>query len=177
MNAPDAFLTLNLGEAEVRVPREAAVMAYLEQQLDRARPLTVGLSTAARLGQLAAERPNIGDKGLYGIYAGNARGYNGEPDGVLEVLDEAPNAMTWPEAMKWAESTGGRLPTRREQALLFANVPSSSRKRRTGPASRPPTTSAGPGPRASARLPDLPQQGHQAQSSRGPQTVHLTLNG
>jgi hypothetical protein len=70
MNAPDAFLTLNLGEAEVRVPREAAVMAYLEQQLDRTRPLTIGLS--AFVDRVSAAEPNIGDKGLYGIYAGNA---------------------------------------------------------------------------------------------------------
>jgi hypothetical protein len=56
MNAPDAFLTLNLGEAEVRVPREAAVMAYLEQQLDRARPLTVGLS--AFVDRVSAAEPN-----------------------------------------------------------------------------------------------------------------------
>ena len=31
--------------------------------------------------------------------------------------------LTWPEALAWAESVGGRLPTRREQAILFGNVP------------------------------------------------------
>lgn len=126
MNAPDTFLTLHLGEAEVRVPREAAVMAYIEQLVEQRRPLPLDAAlktTARRLGALQQEGPNIGDQGLYGIYAGKARGYNGDPDAVLEVIDEAPSAMTWPEAVKWAESTGGRLPTRKEQALLFANVP------------------------------------------------------
>lgn len=31
--------------------------------------------------------------------------------------------MNWEDAKKWAESVGGRLPTRREAALLFGNVP------------------------------------------------------
>ena len=76
-----------------------------------------------RLADLRKNRPDIGERGLHGIYAGNARGYDGEPDGILEVLDEAPKAMAWDNAKKWAESIGGRLPTRKEQALLFANVP------------------------------------------------------
>jgi len=29
--------------------------------------------------------------------------------------------MTWEEALKWAEKVGGALPTRQEQALIFAN--------------------------------------------------------
>ena len=82
-----------------------------------------GVEVKARLHDLKEDRCAIGGKGLYGIYAGTARGYNGEPDAILEVLDEAPDGLSWDAAMKWAESTGGRLPTRKEQALLFANVP------------------------------------------------------
>ena len=82
-----------------------------------------GIEVKARLHDLTANRPAIGGKGLQGAYAGIARGYNGEPDAILEVLAEAPQKMSWQDAMKWAESTGGRLPTRKEQALLFANVP------------------------------------------------------
>ena len=80
-------------------------------------------TTLTRVAALRTNRPDIGDKGLHGIYAGIARGYGDELDGIIEVLDEAPNAMPWEEAKKWSESIGGLLPTRKEQALLFANVP------------------------------------------------------
>ena len=78
---------------------------------------------AARLDLLKKERPAIGSKGLFGIYAGLVRAERDYPDGILEALEEAPKAMTWDEAVNWAESTDGRLPTRREQAILFGNVP------------------------------------------------------
>jgi hypothetical protein len=80
-------------------------------------------SGAERLAHLKTSRPNIGSKGLYGIYAGNVRAAGNEPDGILEVLGEAPGKMTWSDAIKWAELIGGRLPTRAEQAVLFGNVP------------------------------------------------------
>ena len=78
--------------------------------------------TARRLAQLR-EQPltRIGAKGLHGIYAGIARGVDG--DHILEVLDEAPKALPWKEALEWAKSVGGQLPTRKEQALMLANVP------------------------------------------------------
>ena len=81
------------------------------------------ISTSMRLKELGQDRPDIGEKGLHGIYAGVARGYNDELDGILEVLDEAPKSLAWEDAKKWAAEAGGRLPTRKEQALLFANVP------------------------------------------------------
>ena len=81
------------------------------------------IEPGTRLKVLGQQRPDIGEKGLYGIYAGVARGYNDELDGILEVLEEAPKAMAWDDAKKWAAEAGGRLPTRKEQALLFANVP------------------------------------------------------
>jgi hypothetical protein len=68
-------------------------------------------------------RLRIGDKGPRGIYAGICRGADGAPDYALEVLAEAPKEMNWQDAKAWAESIGGTLPTRREQALCFANVP------------------------------------------------------
>jgi hypothetical protein len=68
-------------------------------------------------------RLRIGDKGPRGIYAGICRGEQGERDYTLEVLEEAPKKMNWQDAKAWAESIGGTLPTRREQALCFANTP------------------------------------------------------
>ena len=49
---------------------------------------------AVRLAHLKDNRPAIGSKGIYGIYAGNVRARGDEPDGILEVLDEAPAAMS-----------------------------------------------------------------------------------
>jgi hypothetical protein len=55
---------------------------------------------------------------------GIARGYDGAADAIIEVLEAIPTKrLTYQEAMKWAESVGGTLPTRKEAALLFANVP------------------------------------------------------
>jgi hypothetical protein len=124
---------------DLNVPQRSHLSASLSleqlgQEVTLVLPLGVVLKLAEtppemvvsrRLDALAKQGPAIGEQGLYGIYAGNARGYDDEADGVLEVLAEAPERLTWPEALKWAASLGegARLPTRKEQALLFANVP------------------------------------------------------
>jgi hypothetical protein len=71
------------------------------------------------------ERAAIGTLGRHGIYAGIARGVDDTKDDyIVEVLEVEPDKrLTYEEAIKWAESVGGALPTRREAALLFANVP------------------------------------------------------
>ena len=69
--------------------------------------------------------PPIGNRYLGGIYAGVARGFDGEPDGHIILLDDTPSKdLNWADAVKWAESLGdgARLPTRFESALLYANV-------------------------------------------------------
>ncbi|MGO4379669.1 DUF1566 domain-containing protein [Pseudoduganella sp. RAF19] len=58
-----------------------------------------------------------------GIYAGIIRGVNGAPDQHLILLDGDEGRFDWNEAIARAASLGGELPTRREQALLFANLP------------------------------------------------------
>ena len=63
---------------------------------------------------------------LGGIYAGIAVGEDGKPDHPLALLShKADKPMTWAEATKWAASfgDGSRLPTKREAALLYANLP------------------------------------------------------
>lgn len=60
-----------------------------------------------------------------GIYAGNARGFDGEPDGHIVFLDDMPDKkMNWKDANAWAASlgNGARLPTRFEAALIGANI-------------------------------------------------------
>ena len=55
-------------------------------------------------------------------YAGAVLHANGQHMHHLVLM--APRAeqnMTWQAALEWAEAEGGALPTRQEQALLFAN--------------------------------------------------------
>ena len=62
--------------------------------------------------------------GIYGgAYAGIIRGVNGAPDEHLVLLDGEAEAVTWDAAGSWAASQGGELPTRAEQRLLLANLP------------------------------------------------------
>lgn len=88
---------------------------------------------------LTTNAPRIGEAwpGQGGVYAGMARGQNGEPDYALIVaVTTDAEEITWNDAKAWAEkvfspqpdSPSGdlrdfTLPTRREQALLYANVP------------------------------------------------------
>ena len=63
---------------------------------------------------------------LGGKYAGISVGEDGQPDHPLALLShKADKPMTWDEATKWAASfgDGSRLPTKREAALLYANLP------------------------------------------------------
>jgi len=71
--------------------------------------------------------PNIGqhwpEQG--GIYAGIARGFNGEPDGYIVLLDDKPEKeLKWKDAMAWAANLGdgARLPDRFEALLIGANI-------------------------------------------------------
>ncbi len=55
-------------------------------------------------------------------YAGIVLDADGKTTHHLVLLSQRPEeAMTWQDAMDWAISVGGHLPTRQEQALLFAN--------------------------------------------------------
>ena len=46
---------------------------------------------------------------------------DGKPSHHL-VLLPGETTTTWPNAIAWAKTHGGELPTRKEQALLFANA-------------------------------------------------------
>ena len=65
----------------------------------------------------------IGSAYAGGIYAGVARGIDGAPDEHLVLLFGQAEDVNWDDAMAWAASVGGSLPTRREQRLLHTNVP------------------------------------------------------
>lgn len=55
-------------------------------------------------------------------YAGIILGKDGAPDHHLLLLPGEKEGINWKDAMEWAASIGGELPTRREQSLLFANL-------------------------------------------------------
>lgn len=55
-------------------------------------------------------------------YAGLIVGKNGEGSYHLILLPIEAERVTFEQANEWAEKSGGALPTRREQALLYANL-------------------------------------------------------
>jgi len=55
-------------------------------------------------------------------YAGVILGKDGAPNHHLILLPGDQDDINWADAKKWAAEIGGELPSRREQALLFANV-------------------------------------------------------
>ncbi len=64
----------------------------------------------------------IGAAFAEGVYAGIVRGVKGAPDQHLLLIDGEVEGVTWEAACIWAESVGGSLPTRAEQAVLFGNL-------------------------------------------------------
>jgi hypothetical protein len=55
-------------------------------------------------------------------YAGIILSADGKPSHHLILLPGDVDDVTWVQAKEFAEKAGGELPTRREQALLFANL-------------------------------------------------------
>ena len=55
-------------------------------------------------------------------WAGIIIGKDGEPNHHLILLPGEADSIDWPDANEWAAEQGGELPSRREQALLYANL-------------------------------------------------------
>ncbi|MES2315984.1 MAG: DUF1566 domain-containing protein [Pseudomonadota bacterium] len=55
-------------------------------------------------------------------YAGLILGKEGKPDHHLVLLAGEAEEVSWAAARDWAAAAGGELPTRRELALLYANL-------------------------------------------------------
>ncbi len=55
-------------------------------------------------------------------YAGIILGKDGAAPHHLILLPGEAESITWKDAKAWAAKAGGELPTRREQALLYANL-------------------------------------------------------
>jgi hypothetical protein len=69
---------------------------------------------------LAAWLMQILNKGEH--YAGVVIGADGLPSHHLVLMPDDLGIYTWNAASAWAAKAGGDLPTRQEQALLFANL-------------------------------------------------------
>ena len=55
-------------------------------------------------------------------YAGIVIGKEGAKSYHLILVDGEVEKVTWQQALDWAKSIGAELPSRREQALLYANL-------------------------------------------------------
>jgi hypothetical protein len=55
-------------------------------------------------------------------YAGLILGKDGQRDHHLVLLPGEAQDVSWATAREWARGRGGELPTRRELALLYANL-------------------------------------------------------
>jgi hypothetical protein len=55
-------------------------------------------------------------------YAGVILDAAGEPSHHLILLPGDAEDLTWSAAIEWAKEVGGELPTRQEQAMLYANL-------------------------------------------------------
>ncbi|AJX00996.1 hypothetical protein BM43_503 [Burkholderia gladioli] len=78
----------------------------------------VSTETFFELGEVATDAH--GDS--IGIYAGIMRGMGDATDYHLFLVD-GDTKLAWKHAMAWGAQAGDSLPRRREQSLLFANLP------------------------------------------------------
>ena len=78
--------------------------------------------TTTTVAALATIPAAIGAAFAGGIYAGISRGVDGAPDEHLVLLPGEAVDVNWGAAGAFAASVGGELPTRAEQALLFASL-------------------------------------------------------
>jgi hypothetical protein len=90
------------------------------------------LNAGAAIAPKPGAAPAIGSvwAGQGGIYAGVVRGDEGQPDYHMIVANSEREGTNWKDALAWVKdlkASGGHtdfeLPKRKEQAILFGNVP------------------------------------------------------
>jgi len=101
--------TITLDDIKATQARLAEMIANLEAQ-QQARSF---YQPAATIDLLPGER-----------YAGIVLGHDAEASYHLILLPGDAEGLTHEAALKWAADAGGELPSRREQALLYANLKS-----------------------------------------------------
>lgn len=107
------LLTVKIDQGSVTLPIRSILQALLD-------------GIAAPQSSVLETPPLIGERwpGKGGFYAGIARGYNVDSDNHLILVEYEDEKLNWDAAMKWASKyCHNDIPTRRELALLYANVP------------------------------------------------------
>jgi hypothetical protein len=112
MNARAETVTLQLGEAQVIIPGQAAAMAYLEKILDESRPIPLAAS--------AGRRPAVGSPWKDGEYAGLTI-FENEPFDLVVVSTDFDRGGH-EAALKWAAQQKAMLPSRFDNLVLFTNM-------------------------------------------------------
>jgi hypothetical protein len=112
-------VTINIAGADISVPAERAVHAFLREVLD-----TAELADAKPAFRFSLEQaqPKIGDADAEGLYAG--RLYDGSDFYHLLLATKATelSAANWQDAIDAAAAAGWNLPTRAEALHLFERV-------------------------------------------------------
>jgi len=109
-------ITVSVADDEIR----RLLVERLSEKVDRS-PLYFATSLPPRIGEVWASQG--------GVYAGIARGRDGDRDTYLIVGPEYDGTADWNTSLMWAAGlrehgfTDYGLPYRKEQALCFANVP------------------------------------------------------
>ncbi len=99
-------VTLEVAGAQLTVSTEELFRAWLQQQVSK---------PAAVLPDFPVPALQDGER-----YAGLIL-QDGKPSHHLVLLPQDGGDLPWAKAKEWAATVGGDLPTRSEQALLFAN--------------------------------------------------------
>ena len=100
--------TVTIEQIQKRQAELASLIAALSEQASPARLITI---EADEIELQPGEH-----------YAGAVLDADGEHQHHLVLMAPRPEAkLAWQAAMDWAEEVGGALPTRQEQALLYAN--------------------------------------------------------
>jgi len=100
--------TVTLQDVKAKQSELAAMIARLEQAATKTTSITLA---GVEIELDPGER-----------YAGIVLNSDGTVAHHLILMAEKPSArMAWGDAVNWADNVGGSLPTRQEQALLYAN--------------------------------------------------------
>lgn len=101
-------MQLNIRGVEVQVKEDQVANILLQHFTGKAQTNGIGLD------------PQSLKEGEH--YAGIILGKNGKQSHHLILLPGEIENADWQKSLDWAKSVGGELPTRREQALLYANL-------------------------------------------------------
>ena len=110
-------------DSELAIEIRAMFLAHWNMDATQADARMVQFNYSHAVAALPVPAPGaIGSPFGGGIYAGISRGVDNAPDQHLVLLPGEAVDVDWEAAGAFAASIGGELPTRAEQALLYANL-------------------------------------------------------